>query len=138
MFIVYALYSSNYDKLYIGFTTNVEQRLISHNRLARKGYTVKYRPWVLIYSEEFDDKKSAMKREKELIFMVSSNFNTFIRSLVGISNFHTNIGTPAQEICGDSNGDFRRGQRYYSRFCKEFIKDPGPGGRNIIRREDRV
>ena len=79
MFIVYALYSSNYDKLYIGFTTNVEQRLISHNRLARKGYTVKYRPWVLIYSEEFDDKKSAMKREKEL---KSHKGRNFIRSMI--------------------------------------------------------
>ncbi len=66
MFTVYALYSIKYDKLYIGFTSNLEQRLLSHNELATKGWTIKFRPWKLIYSEEFEDKKSAMKREKEL------------------------------------------------------------------------
>ena len=31
-----------------------------------KGWTKKYRPWILIYSEEFESKVAAMKREQEL------------------------------------------------------------------------
>jgi putative endonuclease len=51
----------------------------SHNHLATKRYTIKYRPWKVIYTEEFLDKVSAMKREKEL---KSSNGRAFIRSLI--------------------------------------------------------
>ncbi len=66
MFTVYALYSPTYNKIYIGFTSNLDERLKSHNKLAKKGYTVRYRPWALIYSEVFDAKKEAMTREKQL------------------------------------------------------------------------
>ncbi|MFC1898243.1 GIY-YIG nuclease family protein [Candidatus Cloacimonadota bacterium] len=38
------MYSHEYDKPYIGFTTNIEQRMLSHNHLGNKGFTVKYRP----------------------------------------------------------------------------------------------
>ncbi|WP_084328472.1 GIY-YIG nuclease family protein [Indibacter alkaliphilus] len=31
MFTVYALYSPAFDKIYVGFTSNLEQRLLSHN-----------------------------------------------------------------------------------------------------------
>ncbi|UPT66211.1 MAG: GIY-YIG nuclease family protein [Sphingobacteriales bacterium JAD_PAG50586_3] len=66
MVTVYILYSKSYDRLYIGLTTNIEQRLLSHNELATKGYTIRYRPWILIHKEEYPDKTSALKREKEL------------------------------------------------------------------------
>ncbi|HHE38473.1 MAG TPA: GIY-YIG nuclease family protein [Candidatus Cloacimonetes bacterium] len=79
MFAVYVLYSRKYDKIYIGFTSNLEQRLISHNKLSNKGWTPKYRPWKLILKEEFPDKKSAMKREREL---KSHKGRDFIRNLI--------------------------------------------------------
>jgi len=79
MFTVYALYSNKYDKLYIGYTTNLEQRVKSHNELARKGFTVKFRLWKLIYSEEYRDKKTALKREKEL---KSHKGRDFLRTLI--------------------------------------------------------
>ncbi len=66
MFTVYVLYSKEYNKIYIGFTANLEQRLTSHNSLGTKGYTLKFRPWQIAYSETFDTKSPAMKREKEL------------------------------------------------------------------------
>jgi putative endonuclease len=66
MYTVYVLYSESYNKIYIGFTSDLKARLLSHNELATKGWTIKYRPWKLIYSEEYQDKKDAMKREKEL------------------------------------------------------------------------
>jgi putative endonuclease len=66
MFTVYALYSPKYDKIYIGYTSNLEQRLLSHNKLGKKGWTIKYRPWEVVFTEEFETKKEAMKREKQL------------------------------------------------------------------------
>ncbi|UBM61972.1 GIY-YIG nuclease family protein [Candidatus Sulfidibacterium hydrothermale] len=66
MFKVYVLYSQKFNKIYIGYTGNLEKRLLSHNKLAHKGYTVKFRPWTLVFSEEFPTKQLAMKREKQL------------------------------------------------------------------------
>ena len=65
-YVVYVLFSIENDKIYIGFTSNLEQRLLSHNELSTKGWTVRFRPWKIIYTEIFKDKASAMKREKEL------------------------------------------------------------------------
>jgi putative endonuclease len=66
MFTVYVLYSKIYNKIYIGFTSNLAERLKSHNELATKGWTVRFRPWQIIYTEEFLEKSGAMKKEKEL------------------------------------------------------------------------
>jgi putative endonuclease len=66
MFTVYVLYSKDYDKIYIGFTANLEQRFLSHNKLGKKGWTIKFRPWEIVYTEEISEKSVALKREKEL------------------------------------------------------------------------
>jgi putative endonuclease len=65
-FTVYILYSAGYNKIYIGYTSNLIQRFYSHNQLGKDGYTVKFRPWEIIYTEVFETKAVAMKREKEL------------------------------------------------------------------------
>jgi putative endonuclease len=39
MFTIYVLYSPPHNKIYIGFSSNIEQRMLSHNQLATKGYT---------------------------------------------------------------------------------------------------
>ncbi len=66
MFTVYVLYSPTHDKIYIGYTANLEQRFLSHNELGKKGYTVKYRPWEIVHTEEFATKADAAAREKSL------------------------------------------------------------------------
>jgi putative endonuclease len=50
----------------LGYSSNIQERLKSHNELATKGWTVRYRPWQLFYTEVFDTKVEAMKREKQL------------------------------------------------------------------------
>ena len=65
MYTVYALYSEKHQKIYIGYTSDLEARFLSHNQLATKGWTVRYRPWLIIHSEIFQSKSEAMKREKE-------------------------------------------------------------------------
>jgi putative endonuclease len=34
-------------------TSNPEERLRSHNELGKKGWTKNYRPWIIIYKEEY-------------------------------------------------------------------------------------
>lgn len=66
MYFVYVLFSPNYNKIYIGYTSNLEQRFLSHNELGKKGWTIKFRPWTIVHSEKFETKSEAMKREKQL------------------------------------------------------------------------
>ena len=66
MFTVYVLHSPKFDKIYIGQTSNLESRLKSHNELGQKGWAVKFRPWKLIHSENFETRSQALKREKQL------------------------------------------------------------------------
>lgn len=66
MFYTYVLHSTYTNKIYVGFTSNLEGRLLSHNVLATKGWTINFRPWILIHVEEFITKGEAIKREKEL------------------------------------------------------------------------
>ncbi len=66
MFTVYVLYSAKYKKTYVGYSSNLEERLKSHNELGKKGWTIKYRPWSILYTEQFAEKKDALLREKEL------------------------------------------------------------------------
>ena len=79
MFVVYALYSKTFDKIYIGFTSNLEERFRSHNELSKKGWTINFRPWQIIYQERLSSKAEAMKREKEL---KTATGRKFIRSLI--------------------------------------------------------
>ena len=65
-YFTYVLFSPTYDQIYIGFSNNPEKRLISHNELAKKGWTIRFRPWILLHQEAFETKKEAMAREKEL------------------------------------------------------------------------
>jgi putative endonuclease len=80
MFTVYVLYSEKYNKIYIGYTSNIEQRFIAHNELETKGYTLRYRPWKLIYTEVFAEKSEAIKRENQL---KTAKGREFIWNLVG-------------------------------------------------------
>ena len=65
IYTVYILYSDRCNKHYTGFTSDLESRLYSHNH-AGKDWTAGYRPWRLIFSKQFDDKRKAMDYEKWL------------------------------------------------------------------------
>nr|WP_245845660.1 hypothetical protein [Mucilaginibacter xinganensis] len=41
-------------------------RFLSHNELATKGRTVKYRPWVIAHTEEFQTKKGSYYKGKPI------------------------------------------------------------------------
>ncbi|MBE7036460.1 MAG: GIY-YIG nuclease family protein [Ruminococcaceae bacterium] len=48
---------------YTGWTTDIEKRLRTHNEGEGAKYTRSRRPVELVYSEQFEDKSSALKRE---------------------------------------------------------------------------
>jgi putative endonuclease len=47
-------------------SANLVERFKSHNELAKKGWTIRYRPWQIIHTESFDTKGEALAREKQL------------------------------------------------------------------------
>ena len=64
-YYTYLLFSEKLDKFYIGYSSDVNERLLKHNRKS-KGYTSKGKPWKLVYIESYPTKELAMKREKQL------------------------------------------------------------------------
>ncbi len=66
MFIVYILYSSSGNKTYVGYTNDIGRRMTEHNVTEAKGFTLRYRPWTLIRTEEYVTKAEAINREKFL------------------------------------------------------------------------
>jgi putative endonuclease len=65
-FVVYVLWSERYLKTYTGVTSNLISRFLSHNRLGTKGWTVRYRPWRVVFVKFFANKKDALLFEKYL------------------------------------------------------------------------
>ncbi len=66
MYYVYLIQSISYpDKRYIGHTTNLSQRLETHNS-GGSIYTKDHRPWELILVLEFKDKLKATAFERYL------------------------------------------------------------------------
>ena len=65
-FVVYILFSKKYMKTYVGFTSNLIGRFKSHNVLGTKGYTIKYRPWIVLEVQFFTSKKEAMEMKNSI------------------------------------------------------------------------
>jgi putative endonuclease len=65
MYSVYILFSEKINKYYIGYASNVQDRLSKHNNKS-KGFSNTGRPWTIVYTEVFDNKKDVMDRELQL------------------------------------------------------------------------
>ena len=63
MYKVYAIKSRLRNYIYVGLTSNLEERIRRHND-GRERTTKAYRPFELIYSEEHLTREEARKREK--------------------------------------------------------------------------
>ena len=75
---VYILFSEKHLKHYTGVTSNLEMRLKSHNEFG-KDWTAKFRPWKLIFSKVFDEKRAAMEYEKWLKSGIGRDFMKTIK-----------------------------------------------------------
>ena len=61
-FVNYILYSFGSQRFYVGYSSDLVQRIHSHNN-ANKGFTVRFRPWKVVYVEFFSTKEEAIMRE---------------------------------------------------------------------------
>ena len=96
MYTVYVLYSPSSKKIYVGYSSDLASRLKSHNELATKGFTVRYRPWVLTYTEEFATKTDALRREKQL---KSAKGRAFIKQIVQEKFAHIHLAFDGETPC---------------------------------------
>jgi len=79
VFYVYVIESIKNGKRYTGFTSKTpEERLKEHNQ-GTTTWTSKNRPFKLIYSEKFNSKNIARKREQ---YLKSSKGREFINKLI--------------------------------------------------------
>jgi len=81
MFYVYILKSLKDGSYYIGYTQDIESRISKHN-LSNKGYSATKKPWILVYSEKFENKTLAIKREN---FLKAQKSKVFIERLISSS-----------------------------------------------------
>ncbi|MDD3648378.1 MAG: GIY-YIG nuclease family protein [Candidatus Dojkabacteria bacterium] len=63
MFFTYVLLSLSDAKFYIGFTRDINRRLLEHNQ-GKSASTKPRRPFKLIYYEAHISKQDALRREK--------------------------------------------------------------------------
>ena len=63
--VVYIIYSISINKYYIGITSNLDQRIRKHNS-NHKGFTGRANDWELKYSENYDSKNEAKRREEQI------------------------------------------------------------------------
>jgi putative endonuclease len=64
-YFVYIIESLKDHSYYVGSTQDLDERINRHNG-GRSKYTKTKRPWKLVYHEEFPDRFSALKREKQI------------------------------------------------------------------------
>ena len=62
---IYVLRSLTTDRSYTGATSNLEVRVVQHNS-GQSSSTKPYRPWILVYQEEFETMAEALRRERVL------------------------------------------------------------------------
>jgi putative endonuclease len=60
---VYVLYSLRRFRTYVGLTDDLPRRLVKYNS-GKVISTNRFQPWTLIYTEQFDSRGEALRREK--------------------------------------------------------------------------
>jgi len=65
MWKVYIIYSEKIDRYYTGVSEDLPCRLERHDQGWGR-YTKRGIPWIVVYTEEFDSKSKALKRERQI------------------------------------------------------------------------
>ena len=66
MWHFYILYSVTKNAYYVGFTGDILQERLRKHNTNHKGFTGTANDWTLKYTEPFQTKQEALKREKEI------------------------------------------------------------------------
>ena len=62
----YILFSADADKYYIGHTTELIEIRLRKHLSDHSGFTDKFKDWKLVYTESYESKEFAYKREREV------------------------------------------------------------------------
>lgn len=76
-YYVYAIKSLIKTYIYVGLTSSIEKRIDQHNKGQNRS-TKAYKPFKLIYSETFNTREEARKRE---IYLKSGIGKEFLKSI---------------------------------------------------------
>ena len=82
MYTIYAIKSLYKNYIYVGLTSDLENRIHRHNSGYEKT-TKPYRPYIVIYTEIAENRESARLREQ---FLISSTGKRFLRKLIENTN----------------------------------------------------
>ncbi|MES0398117.1 MAG: GIY-YIG nuclease family protein [Syntrophobacteria bacterium] len=77
MYFVYVLRNPE-GRLYIGFTSDLERRVLQHQR-GEGGWTRLRGPWKVVFTEKYAARPQAMRREK---FLKSGQGRAFIKGIL--------------------------------------------------------
>ena len=68
MYSVYAIFNPKHNKIYIGQSKDLDNRLKLHQeKIFKNSYTSRFNgKWLLIHKEDFTTRKEALVREKQL------------------------------------------------------------------------
>ena len=64
-YFVYILFSEKVNKYYVGSCQDIQDRLLRHNQ-GRSKFTKTGIPWTLAYSENYETRSEAYRREMEI------------------------------------------------------------------------
>ena len=64
-YCVYILFSKIKNRYYVGYTFNLEERIVRHNQKS-KGFTGSTNDWEIVYTEKYDSKEKAHNRELQI------------------------------------------------------------------------
>jgi len=78
MYFVYLIQSDIDNSFYVGYSQNPNKRLLVHNN-GESTYTRRKMQWKLVYTEEYNSKSEALKREK---FLKAQRNTEFYKKLI--------------------------------------------------------
>ena len=89
MYYVYILYSQELDRYYVGYCgVPIADRLSKHLS-NHKGYTGRAKDWVVSYTEEYESRNLAYRREREL---KSWKSRKRLEELIANNNIDSTVG----------------------------------------------
>ena len=80
----YIIYSELLDKYYLGYSSNLKDRINKHNT-NHKGFTGRAKDWTLVYSEKYNSKEEAYARERQVKAWKSRKL---IEKLISVGSEH--------------------------------------------------
>ncbi|HYD20477.1 MAG TPA: GIY-YIG nuclease family protein [Flavipsychrobacter sp.] len=82
IYSVYIIFSAKLDKYYVGYTEDLMVRLAQHNE-GISDFTSVAQDWILVYSQPFETREAARKREIEIKKKKSRKYLEWLISSAG-------------------------------------------------------